>query len=127
MARPHLLPALLLLLLLPVPLRSQPASSPPPQCALNFTALRPFLAPPLPSDGASRCALATQSVSFLLSLHLAATGSFVLPSNASSCFAPFRAVLPFPLPCILLWRAVERDRLPPRRPRMRQRLHARRI
>jgi serine/threonine protein kinase len=96
MSLPRLLP---FLLLLPAPLRSQraPAASPP-QCALDFTALRPFLAPPLPPDDASRCALATQSVSFLLSLHLAATGSFVLPPNASSCLAPLRAALPFPLP-----------------------------
>ncbi|TVU20777.1 hypothetical protein EJB05_30373, partial [Eragrostis curvula] len=99
MSGPHLLPALLLLLLL---LRSQPApaASPPPppaQCALNLTALRPFLVQPLPGDDASRCALATQSVGFLLSLHLAATGSFVLPANASSCLAPLRAALPFPL------------------------------
>jgi serine/threonine protein kinase len=54
--------------------------------------------PPLPSDYASRCALATQSISFLLSLNLADTGSFVLPPNASSCLAPLRAKLPFPLP-----------------------------
>lgn len=101
MSRRHLLPALLVLLLLPVPLLSQPAPAalePPPQCALNFTALRPFLTPPLPTDDASRCALATQAVSFLLSLYLADTGSFVLPSNASSCLAPLRAALPYPLP-----------------------------
>ncbi|TKW14548.1 hypothetical protein SEVIR_5G176100v4 [Setaria viridis] len=101
MSRPHLLPLLLFALLLrPIPLRSQPAapSPSPPQCALNFTALRPFLAPPLPADDASRCGLATQSVTFLLSLHLAATSSFVLPAGASSCLSPLRAALPFPLP-----------------------------
>ncbi|KAL6597754.1 hypothetical protein ACP70R_046559 [Stipagrostis hirtigluma subsp. patula] len=102
MSTSHLLP-LLLLLLLPIPLRSQPTPSPPPppQCPLNFTALRPFLAPPLPADDASRCALATQSVQLLLSLHLAATSSFLVPSAAngsSSCLAALRAALPFPLP-----------------------------
>ncbi|KXG29404.2 hypothetical protein SORBI_3004G031400 [Sorghum bicolor] len=102
MCRPHLLPLLLfalLLLLRPTPLASQPAApSPAPQCALNFTALLPFLAPPLPSDDATRCAVATQSVAFLLSLHLAATSSFVLPPDASSCLSPLRATLPYPLP-----------------------------
>ncbi|CAO2192358.1 unnamed protein product [Urochloa humidicola] len=102
MSRPHLLPLLLsalLLLLGPAPLRSQPAApSTPPQCALNFTALGPFLAPPLPADDASRCGLATQAVSLLLSLHLAATSSFVLPAGASACLTPLRAALPFPLP-----------------------------
>ncbi|KAG2588883.1 probable LRR receptor-like serine/threonine-protein kinase RKF3 [Panicum virgatum] len=102
MSRLHLHPLLLfalLLLLRPTPLRSQPAApSPPPQCALNFTALRPFLAPPLPADEASRCGVATQAVTFLLSLHLAATSSFVLPAGASSCLAPLRAALPYPLP-----------------------------
>ncbi|WVZ70706.1 hypothetical protein U9M48_019349 [Paspalum notatum var. saurae] len=99
MSRPDLLPLLLVLLLRPIPLRSQPPSpSPPPQCALNFTALRPFLAPSLLPDDASRCGLATQSIALLLSLHLAATSSFVLPSNASSCLAPLRAALPYPLP-----------------------------
>lgn len=87
------------LLLRPIPHASQPAApSPAPQCALNFTALLPFLAPPLPSDDASRCAVATQSVAFLLSLHLAATSSFVLPPDASSCLSPLRAALPYPLP-----------------------------
>lgn len=97
----HLLPLLLFALLLHlIPLRSQPAapSPSPPQCALNFTALRPFLAPPLPAADASRCGLATQSVTFLLSLHLAATSSFVLPAGAASCLSPLRAALPFPLP-----------------------------
>ncbi|XP_062178653.1 probable LRR receptor-like serine/threonine-protein kinase RKF3 [Phragmites australis] len=103
MSRPHLLPLLLVLVLLPIPLHSQPApitstTPPPPQCALNFTALRPFLAPPLPADDAFRCSLATQSVAFLLSLQLAATDSFVLPHNASSCLSPLRVALPFPLP-----------------------------
>ncbi|AQK68201.1 putative LRR receptor-like serine/threonine-protein kinase RKF3 [Zea mays] len=87
------------LLLRPIPHASQPAApSPALQCALNFTALLPFLAPPLPSDDASRCAVATQSVAFLLSLHLAATSSFVLPPDASSCLSPLRAALPYPLP-----------------------------
>ncbi|KAJ1257402.1 hypothetical protein BS78_K057300 [Paspalum vaginatum] len=99
MFRPHVLSILFLVLLRPIPLRSQPPTpSSPPQCALNFTALRPFLAPPLPPDYASRCGLATQSIAFLLSLHLAATSSFVLPSNASSCLAVLRAALPYPLP-----------------------------
>ncbi|CAO2208219.1 unnamed protein product [Urochloa humidicola] len=101
MSRPYLLPLLLSALLLgPIPLRSQPAapSPAPPQCALNFTALGPFLAPPLPADDASRCGLATQAVALLLSLHLAATSSFVLPAGASSCLSPLRAALSFPLP-----------------------------
>ncbi|EAZ11997.1 hypothetical protein OsJ_01875 [Oryza sativa Japonica Group] len=94
-------PLLFLLLLLPFPaaVRSQPAAAPAPQqqCPLNFTALRPFLAQPLPPDDSARCLLAVQSVRLLLALHLAATGSFVLPAN-SSCLPPLRAELPFALP-----------------------------
>jgi serine/threonine protein kinase len=94
-------PPLLLLLavcFLATSLHSQPT---PPQCPLNFTALRPFLAAPLPSDDASRCNFAVQSVRLLLSLHLAATGSFLVPANttaSSSCLPPLRAALPFTLP-----------------------------
>ncbi|XP_037421649.1 probable LRR receptor-like serine/threonine-protein kinase RKF3 [Triticum urartu] len=83
-------------ILFPATLLAQPPTAPQ-QCPLNFTALRPFLAPPLPSDDASRCAFALQSVRLLLSLHLAATGSFLVPAS-SSCLPPLRDALPFPLP-----------------------------
>lgn len=92
----RLLPLLLAFILFPATLHAQPSIAPsPPRCPLNFTALRPFLAPPLPSDDASRCAFALQSVRLLLSLHLAATGSFLVPN--SSCLPPLRDALPFPL------------------------------
>ncbi|KAL5227661.1 hypothetical protein ABZP36_015926 [Zizania latifolia] len=103
MSASSLLPLLLgvVVLLLPAIVRSQ-ATAPVPrwrrlqqqQCPLNFTALRPFLAPPLPEDDSGRCLLAVQSVRLLLALHLAATGSFVLPANAS-CLPPLRAALQF--------------------------------
>lgn len=93
---------LLAVFLFPTSLHSQPTSPPPPaRCPLNFTALRPFLGPQqLPSDDASRCALALQSVRLLLSLHLAATGSFLVPAAdaSSSCLPPLRAALRFQLP-----------------------------